>query len=64
MLPESDWSTLSSQVEIGEGDIVRSFKRTIDILRQLTIINNVDPKIVETAREAIDLILKEPINLD
>ena len=64
MLPDSDWGTLSSQVEIGEGDIVRSFKRTIDILRQLTIINNVDPKIVETAREAIDLILKEPINLD
>ena len=36
-----DWETLIKGLDIGEGDIVRTFKRTIDLLRQITIIPNI-----------------------
>ena len=49
---------------MGEGDIVRCFKRVIDVLRQLTTIDNVPESVVFTAREAIDNIQREPIDLD
>jgi superfamily II RNA helicase len=58
------WETILDQVEIGEGDIVRIFKRSVDVLRQLTIINNVPEEVVFTAREAITGILRAPINID
>ena len=47
-----------------EGDIVRIFKRTIDVLRQLCTIDNVSEEIVFTARDAIDKINREPIDVD
>ena len=60
----SDWEYISEQVEIGEGDIVRSFKRVVDVLRQFTTISNVPEALVFTAREAIDKIQREPVNID
>ena len=60
----SEWEYISQQVDIGEGDIVRSFKRTVDILRQFTTISNVPEVLVFTAREAIDKIQREPVNID
>lgn len=61
----ADWEKITEQVpDIGEGDIVRSFKRTVDVLRQLTVISNVSESIVFTAREAIDKIQREPVNID
>ena len=60
----AEWETILNQVEMGEGDIVRIFKRTVDVLRQLCVINNVPEDIVYTAREAIAGILREPINID
>lgn len=60
----AEWETILDQVEMGEGDIVRIFKRTVDVLRQLCVINNVPEDIVYTAREAINGILREPINID
>ena len=60
----SEWDDIVDQVEMGEGDIVRSFKRVIDVLRQLCTISNVPEDIVFTAREAITQIQRSPIDID
>ena len=60
----SDWENIAEQVDIGEGDIVRAFKRTVDVLRQFTTIDNVPEALVFTAREAITKILREPVDVD
>ena len=60
----AQWETVSEQVEMGEGDIVRAFKRVVDVLRQLTTIDNVPEALVFTAREAIEKILRAPVDVD
>ncbi len=60
----ADWDTITGSMEIGEGDIVRAFKRVVDVLRQFTTIDNVPEALVFTAREAIDKILREPVDVD
>lgn len=60
----AEWETILDQVEMGEGDIVRIFKRTVDVLRQFCVISDIPEALVYTAREAIDGILREPINVD
>ena len=59
-----EWETLIDQIEAGEGDVVRMFKRTIDVLRQLTILPNINPKLRETAKLTIKAILRSPIDTD
>lgn len=59
-----DWDGLIEQAGTGEGDVVRSFKRTVDVLRQLTIVPNVSESVVQTARDAIDAILRPPVDID
>ena len=49
---------------MGEGDIVRCFKRVIDVLRQFCTISNIPEDLVFTAREAIELIQKSPIDIE
>lgn len=60
----AEWDSIIDEVEMGEGDVVRCFKRVVDVLRQLTTIDNVPEEIVYTAREAIENIQREPIDLD
>lgn len=60
----AEWSTVSEEIEIGEGDIVRAFKRTVDVLRQLTTIDNVPDALVFTAREAVEKIMRAPVDVD
>lgn len=60
----SDWETITEQIDMGEGDIVRAFKRVVDVLRQFTTIANIPEVLVFTAREAIDKIQREPVNID
>ena len=61
----AEWETVSEQIaDIGEGDIVRAFKRVVDILRQLTTIDNVPEPLVFTAREAIEKIMRAPVDID
>ena len=60
----AEWETVSEQIDIGEGDLVRSFKRVVDVLRQFTTIDNVPEALVFTAREAIEKIQREPVDLD
>lgn len=60
----AEWESIIDQVEMGEGDIVRVFKRTVDVLRQFCIISNIPEELAFTAREAINGILREPIDVD
>ena len=60
----SEWESITEQIDMGEGDIVRAFKRVVDILRQFTTISNVPEALIYTAREAIDKIQREPVNID
>lgn len=60
----AEWESIIEQVEMGEGDVVRIFKRTVDVLRQLTTVNNVPDALLYTAREAINGIQRPPIDLD
>lgn len=60
----ADWESIMSEVEMGEGDVVRVFKRTVDVLRQLCVIDNIPEALVQTARTAVDGILREPIDVD
>ena len=60
----AEWETVSEQIEIGEGDIVRAFKRVVDVLRQLTTIDNVPESLVFTAREVIEKIQRPPVDVD
>ena len=60
----AEWETITEQVDMGEGDIVRSFKRVVDVLRQFTTIDNVPESLVFTAREAIEKIQREPVDID
>ena len=58
------WEEMFSDSDFSQGDVVRTFKRTIDVLRQFTILDNVEEKLKQTAREAIKLINIEPINVE
>ncbi len=58
------WEDIAKQVESSEGDIVRIFKRTVDVLRQLTILPNISEEVKENARTAMQCILKEPVDAD
>ncbi len=60
----AEWETITEQVDMGEGDIVRSFKRVVDVLRQFTTIENVPEALAFTAREAIEKIMREPVDVD
>ena len=60
----SEWEDIVEQVNIGEGDIVRAFKRTVDVLRQFCTISDVPEALVFTARETIEKILRSPIDID
>ncbi len=60
----SEWESITDEVEMGEGDIVRTFKRVIDVLRQFCTISGIPEDIAFTAREAINLINRSPIDVD
>ena len=60
----AEWESIIDEVDMGEGDIVRTFKRVVDVLRQFCTISNIPEELVFTAREAIDLIQRSPIDID
>lgn len=55
------WERLIGMTNIGEGDMVRQFRRTADILRQISRIDALPLPIRLTAKEALKLIDREPI---
>ena len=63
-LPIVAWDEMFKDSEFSQGDVVRAFKRTIDILRQITIIEGISSNLVENAKKAIRSINREPVNVD
>ena len=60
----AEWDNIIDEVDMGEGDIVRGFKRVIDVLRQFCTIANIPEELVFTSREAIEMIQRSPIDID
>ena len=60
----AEWDSIIDEVEMGEGDIVRTFKRVIDVLRQFCTISGIPEDLAFTAREAIEQINRSPIDID
>ena len=58
------WEEITEMSQSSEGDIVRIFKRTIDILRQISAAPYINPQLNDTAKQAIKAILREPIDVD
>lgn len=58
------WEELTEMTESSEGDVVRIFKRTIDVLRQIANAEYINPQLNINAKEAIKAILREPIDVD
>ncbi len=56
-----EWSDLTEGLDIGEGDIVRVFKRTSDVLRQLMILPGVSEQVISNAELAFESINRDPI---
>jgi len=56
-----DWEDLMVGSVFAEGDFARLILRTAENLRQITKLSDTFPEIAKTAKEAIELILKEPV---
>ena len=58
------WEEIVNVVDVQEGDIVRTFKRTVDVLKQISLLPNINENLINSAKEAINLILKDPIDMN
>ncbi|MGD9581394.1 MAG: DEAD/DEAH box helicase, partial [Vampirovibrionia bacterium] len=56
-----EWEMLVNQTSMAEGDIVRTIKRTVDILRQVTYAPYVNPELTKKCAIALEAINREPI---
>ncbi|MGB3492777.1 MAG: DEAD/DEAH box helicase [Elainellaceae cyanobacterium] len=57
-----EWATLCRHTSLDEGDIVRILRRTLDFLSQLPHVPHLPPSIYTTARQAIMLLDRFPVN--
>ena len=58
---DEPWEDIVSRSDFAEGDLARLILRTGDNLRQIAKLEDTFPVIAKTAKEAIDLLLKEPV---
>ena len=58
------WEDMFRDSQFSQGDVVRAFKRTIDVLRQIALVENVKEEVVQNAKIAIRSINREPVNVD
>lgn len=58
---ETIWADLLSYTNLDEGDIVRSGRRTMDLLRHIKNAPHLNSKTCELARHAFELMDKEPV---
>ena len=55
------WENICTLYDFAEGDLARLIMRTGENLRQISKLEETFPELAKTARQAIDLILKEPV---
>ncbi len=58
---DEPWDNIVSNPDYGPGDFARLALRTADNLRQLSKLHETFPVVAKTAKEAMNLILKEPV---
>ena len=58
---DEPWDDIVSRADFAEGDFARLILRTGENLRQISKLEDTFPIIARTAKDAIDLILKEPV---
>ena len=58
---ETQWEDLLRSTNLDEGDIVRAARRTIDLLRHIKNAPSIDPKITKLAKDALELMDKQPV---
>ena len=58
------WENMFEDSDFSQGDVVRTFKRVIDVLRQIATIEGINPALAQKARDAIKYINIEPVNID
>lgn len=58
------WEDMFRDSLFSQGDVVRAFKRTIDVLRQIALVENVKEEVAQNAKIAIRSINREPVNVD
>jgi len=56
-----EWQELSENTSLDEGDLVRLFRRTIDVLWQIPQIPSISSDLRNTAREAVTLLKRFPV---
>ena len=61
---ETPWEDIAKQTDSSEGYIVRVFRRTVDVLRQLSSLPDINENLKEKAKEAVRSILKEPVDAE
>ncbi len=58
---EADWTGLTWHVDADEGDLAMLILRTADHLRQLISLEAQQPALAQTAREALQLLMRSPL---
>jgi superfamily II RNA helicase len=58
---EVEWDYLMNLTNLDEGDAVRILRRTGDLLEQIQHAPMLDPKLQDTARQAVELLDREPV---
>jgi superfamily II RNA helicase len=58
------WEEVMSFIPVDEGDMASLVMRTADHLRQVANLEQTHPALAETAREALRLIMREPVLVD
>lgn len=58
---EAEWETVVAQTSMDEGDIVRTIKRTVDIMRQVVHAPYINPDLTQNCDIALKAIYREPI---
>ncbi len=56
-----EWESVLQCTSLDEGDVVRSMRRTVDVLEQVVHAPMLDAELVQVAREAVRLIDREPV---
>jgi superfamily II RNA helicase len=56
-----DWENLAKQTSLDEGDLVRLFRRTVDILWQIPQIPHLSPRLKRNARIAVKQMKRFPL---
>jgi superfamily II RNA helicase len=57
----AEWDYLMNFTNLDEGDVVRSFRRTVDLLEQIRHAPMLDDHVRSLAREAVDAMDREPV---